>query len=168
MVKKITYLIISLAIVTSGIIGFSKLNYWQRSVRIFQTDFQQQQFERRGPGSGRQGAGQGAGMRREIPDSLRQRFHQERPDSLFRGGGSLNARNEGGGSGRIVGQGSRFRGEGGIGRGNGLEGQGRGDLRNGKKINLATVGWYFSIFASFAVIIIYIEKAVKLIRKKKQ
>jgi hypothetical protein len=37
----------------------------------------------------------------------------------------------------------------------------------GARISMRTVPWYLTIFASFTVIVIYIEKGIKFIRKKK-
>ncbi len=166
MVKKIILIILSLAIVTTGVIGFKKLNYWQRSVSIFKTDSSEQQFGRGGRGMGMEGfgrgEGRGEGIRREIPDSIRQRFaregrppmgmDRERPDSLFRGGR---------GQGRGPVEEGSFRE--GMRRGGGSH---DGEFRGGKKVNLVTVGWYLAVFAAIVVIVIYIEKGIKLIRKK--
>ena len=44
---------------------------------------------------------------------------------------------------------------------------GGGDIRDGKKIRLGTVGWFLAVFASFTVISIYLDKAYNLIRRKK-
>jgi len=167
MVKKISLLILSLAILAAGIIGAIKLNYWQRSVSIFKVNSSEQQFGRGNRGPGMEGFGRGEGMRdgmrRELPDSIRQRFagegrpemrmERQRPDSLFRRGSGQES----------------FRGEEGPGRGTRSGNRHGGeDFRGGKKINLDTVVWFLAVFASLVVIVIYIEKAIKLIRKKKE
>lgn len=167
MVKKVSLIILSLAIVAAGVIGAIKLNYWQRSVSIFKVNSAEQQFGRGGRGPDIEGFGRGQGtrdgMRRELPDSIRQRFSGEgrpdmrmdrqRPDSLFRRGPGQES----------------FRGEGGFERGSRSGDRfGRENFRGGKKINLGTVGWFLAVFASLVVIVIYIEKAIKLIRKKKE
>ncbi len=167
MFKKIIFIILSLAIVTAGVVGFTKLNYWQRSISIFKYDSSAQQFGRGGRGAGMDGfrrdEGRGEGIRREIPDSIRQRFAREgrppmgldrvRPDSLF---------SRGSGQGR----GTRGEGgfEGGMRRGGGPE---RGGHEGGKKINLETAGWFLAVFAAIVVIAIYTEKGIKLLKKKK-
>lgn len=73
MVKKIGFLILSVAILVIGIIAFSKLGYWDRSVRIFNyssnTPFEGRMG--RGP-EGREGFARPE--MRELPDSLRQQF----------------------------------------------------------------------------------------------
>jgi len=167
MVKKISLIILSLAIVAAGIIGAIKLNYWQRSVSIFKVNPSEQQLGRGGRGPGMEGFGRGEGMRngmrRELPDSVRQRFagegrpemrmERQRPDSLFRRGPGQES----------------FRGEGGFERGSRSgDRHGEEDFRGGKKINLDTVGWFLAVFASLVVIVIYIEKAIKFFRKKKE
>lgn len=174
MVKKISLIILSLAIVAAGIIGAIKLNYWQRSVSIFKVKSSEQQFGRGGfrnerPEFGR-GEGMRDGMRRELPDSIRQRFEREgRPDSLFRRGRGMGDQRMGrDGYGRGPGEEGLTRGEGGFERGTRSEGRrGGDDFRGGKKINIETVVWFLAVFASLVVIVIYIEKAIKLIRKKK-
>ena len=167
MVKKIILIVLSLAIVTTGVVGFSKLNYWQRSISIFKYDSSAQQSGRGGRGFGMEGMRHPEETRermaRELPDSIRQRFEREgrpliregreRPDTLFRRrGGEVRSFSGNGGF------------EGGMRRG---DERGRGDHGNGKKINLATAGWFLAVFASLVVIVIYIEKGVKLIKKKK-
>jgi hypothetical protein len=160
MVKKISYIVISVAILVAGYFAFSKLNYWERSVRIFKINKSDQSFE------GRMGRGPGGferPSRRELPDSIRARFeaggerpvmrNRNIPDSLrqqFR-------RTDG----------ERFeRGsfEGGRGRG---DGRGRGEFTGGKRINLRNVAWFLGVFAAFAVISIYLDKAYCLIKKRR-
>jgi hypothetical protein len=160
MVKKISYIVISVAILVTGYFAFSKLNYWERSVRIFKINNSDQPVE------GRMGRGPRGFERpamRELPDSIQSRFESggERPmmrnrnipDSLrqpFR-------RTDG----ERVERGSF---EGGIGRG---DGRGRGDFPGGKRINLRNVAWFLGVFAAFAVISIYLDKMYCLIRKRR-
>jgi hypothetical protein len=153
MVKKISFLILSVAILVIGIIAFSKLSYWDRSVRIFS-------FSSAAPFEGRMGRGPGGGefegrersggregrpipeMReRNIPDSLRQQFGTRDGERMGRG---------------------PF--EGGIRNG---ESRGRGEFPGSKKINLRNVVWFLAVFASFTVVAIYLDKTYCLIRKRK-
>jgi len=149
MVKKISFLIISVAILVIGVIAFSKLSYWDRSVRIFKyssnTSFEGRigrgqegrEFEGRERPGGREGF-----VRpeiRELPDSI-----QFRP----RNGERL----------------ERAPGGGGIRNG---EGRGRGEFPGGKKVNIRNVKWFLAVFAAFTVVAIYIDKVVCLIRRRK-
>lgn len=183
MVKKISFGIIAVAILVIGYIAFNKLNYWDRSVMIFNPNSTDLCFEgRMGRGQGgfegrdgfrgREGfarpEGSGEGFerpqRREIPDSMRARFEAgsgrrgtrdgNTPDSLRRQF-SQNDRNLNG----------RFSGEGAFRNG---EGHGRGEFPGGKKIRLTNVMWFLAVFAAFTVVAIYIDKAYCLIRKRKQ
>ena len=175
MVKKISFLILSVAILVFGVFAFSKLSYWDRSVRIFRyssnTPFEgrtgrgpeAREFEGRERPGGREGF-----VRpeiRELPDSIRARFEnreggadqglRERniPDSLRQ---QFRPRN-----------GERLeRGAAGVGIRNG-EGRGRGEFPGGKKINIRNVKWFLAVFAAFTVIAIYIDKVVCLIRRRK-
>ena len=183
MVKKISILILVAVVLTTGYLSFRKLNYWDRSVMIFNpnsTDLRfegrmgrgQGGFEGRGEIRGREGfsrpEGSGEGFerpqRREIPDSMRARFEAGRggrgtrdgniPDSLRRQF-SQNDRNLNG----------RFPAEGAFRNG---EGHGRGEYPGGKKIRLTNVMWFLAVFAAFTVVAIYIDKAYCLIRKRRQ
>jgi hypothetical protein len=150
MVRKISFLILSVAILIIGVIAFSKLGYWDRSIRIFS-------FSSDVPFEGRMGRGQefrgGQGEEgrlnrqerpgerssrpemRQIPDSIRAIFEARdgRPDHRMSNGGS----------------------------------RGRGEFPGGKKINLRNVVWFLAVFASFTVAVIYIDKLYNLIRKRK-
>ena len=180
MVKKISFLILSVAILVIGIIAFSKLSYWDRSVRIFS-------FSSAAPFEGRMGRGPGgrgesgedgrfnrqerSGERfarpemRNLPDSIRERsrFGEGRQDPGMREGNipdslrqQFGPRDE-----------ERMeRGPFGGGMRNG-EGRGRGEFPGGKKINIRNVKWFLAVFAAFTVIAIYIDKAFCLIRKRK-
>lgn len=147
MVKKISFLILSVIILVIGIIAFSKLSYWDRSVRIFNYSLGTPLEGRpgRGPGDREFEAGEGRpdqGIReRNIPDSLRQQF---RP----RGGDRL-------GSGHFYGE---------MRNGEGRRG---GEFAQGKKINIRNVKWFLAVFAAFTVIVIYTDKAIFLMRKRK-
>jgi hypothetical protein len=154
MVKKISFLILSAFILVVGVIAFSKLGYWERSVRIFKfssntasegridrdrggREFGGREFEGRERPGGREGF-----VRPEM---------RERPDSL-----QFRPRD-----GERMGRGSI---EGGIRDG---EGRGRGEFTGGKKVNIRNVKWFLAVFAGFTVIAIYIDKAVCLVRKRK-
>ena len=164
MVKKISFLILSVFILVVGVIAFNKLSYWDRSVRIFKYSSDTPLEGRRGRGTeGREGFSRpemrelpgsirerfetregrpGQGIReRNIPDSLRHQFRSHDGERLERG--SL---------------------DGGIRNG---EGRGRGEFAGGKKINIRNVKWFLAVFASFTVIAIYIDKAVCFFRKRK-
>lgn len=155
MVKKISFLILSLAIVVIGVIAFSKLSYWERSVRIFGYSSEASFDGRIGRGSGERGENGERGRFdrqgrpgeefgrpevRQMPDSLRQQFRQGNGERMERG--------------RI---------EGGIRNG---EGHGRGEFSGGKKINLRNVQWFLAVFALFTVAALYIDKGIKLARKR--
>jgi hypothetical protein len=165
MVKKILVLIFVAAILITGYISLRKLNYWERSVAIFKLDSPPQGFEARGGrGFGEEEGGRTSGTRpgfrdggrpdrMNIPDSVRKRFQQNgqrnfgresnRRDTVFMGRGDFNG---------------RMRGPEGF--------EGRGDRRGGT-INLTRVIYYLSVFALFAVIVVYIEKGYRLIFRKK-
>jgi hypothetical protein len=156
MVKKISYIILAVAILVTGYLGFKKLNYWDRSVRIFTFKTTEQQFGRgsgRGSGQGRfeqlpdsirarfEGRGGGPGMRnRNIPDSLRQRMYMNGEERLDRSQ-----------SGGIPQRG---------------EGRGRGSYQGGKKINLRLVWWFLAVFSAFTVITLYTDKAYYFLKER--
>ncbi len=182
MVKKISYAIIAVAILLTGYIGFNKLNYWERSVWIFNSAGTNQRFEGRiGRGQGgfegrdelrgrnefsrpeRSGEGFDRPQMLEIPDSMRARFEAGRrgqgmrsrnmPDSL-RAQFSQNGGNRTG----------RFPAEAGFRNG---DGHGRGEFQGGQKIRLTNVWWFLAVFAAFTVVVIYLDKAYCLIRKRR-
>ena len=176
MVKKISFLILSAFILVVGVIAFSKLGYWEKSVRIFKFSSntasdgrmergrEDREFEGRERPGGREGFVRPE--TRELPDSIRARFEtgegrpgqgtRERniPDSLRQ---LYRSRDDG----ERMGRGSI---EGGIRDG---EGRGRGEFPGGKKVNIRNVKWFLAVFAGFTVIAIYIDKAVCLVRKRK-
>jgi len=168
MVKKISFLILAAAILVTGVIGFRKLGFWDRSVRIFNYSSNTSFEGRMGRGQGGRGFERGEFERplmRELPDSIRARFESREgrsgqgmrgrniPDSLRQ---QLRPQD-----GERTGRGSF---EGGIRTG---EGRGRGEFPDGKKINIRNVQWFLAVFAAFAVIAIYIDKAACLIRSRK-
>ena len=75
MIKKVIFVLVSLAILGGGFIALDKLSYWERSVRVFKMD--EQSFGRRGfgergesrearfgaEGRGRSGDGNSSGFR---------------------------------------------------------------------------------------------------------
>lgn len=152
MIKKISFITLSVAILVAGVIGFSKLSYSERSIRIFSYKSDMPQIGRGGERRGGFGHPQtGSGIEKErqrpenadrnIPDSLRQKPQQGGRERLERGS---------------------FEGRPGDG-----EGRGRGDLQGGRKISLKTVPWFLAVFAAFTVVALYIDRGWSLIRKKK-
>lgn len=175
MARKISFLILSAAILVTGITGFNKLGYWDRSVRIFSFN-SDVTFEGRGERGQREREFEGSEGRsrregfsqpemRELPDSIRTRFEALEgrrgsgmrdtniPDSLRQQFAPGNGERMG-----------RDRSEGGVRPGEGRE---RGDFRGGKKINFRNVQWFLAVFALFTLIVIYIDKGYILICKKK-
>lgn len=177
MVKKIIFVLVSVAIVAAGYMGFAKLSYFERSARIFRMDNQSfsgrtaRGFEEGGHFRSR---GEGRPDFRQLPDSLRrgpghdERFQIERrirggefSDSIRRRAADLRINEHGNfpdGSNR----GPRTS-ESGIHRG---EGQ-RGDLRVREKVSLQNVGWFLAVFASFTVITFCIDRLYRLFRMRK-
>lgn len=142
MLRKISFAILSVAILVTGVIALRKLNYLDSSIWVFKLNSGQVSERRMGHGFG-EGRGRGQGMReRNFTDSLRHEFPPE-----------LRERGE-----RIPPSGD-FRNH---------DGRGRGDFREGSKINLRNVLWFLAVFASLTVITIYTDKAIKLIRRKKK
>jgi len=153
MVKKISYIIISVAIVVAGYIALEKLNFWERSVWIFKTSSSQLPFE------GRSGRGRDAfdgrpvpgnrpefnrqegryqrferGGRREIPDSIRQQLRSSDRGEM-----------------RVRQQSERFESEDGR--------HGRGEFQRGKKVYLKNVIWFTLAFSFFTLIVLYLDRA---------
>jgi hypothetical protein len=157
MIRNISFLVLSIAIVVAGYIGVSKLQYLERSVRIFNVRSTVRHFDSR-MGRGLEGLNRhgrieipyGAGSEfednriqpglseRNRPDSLQHRFRRSESDRV-----------EVALTGRRFDNGDRH---------------GRDGFRNGKKINLGNVIWFLAVFASFTVIAIYLEKIICLIR----
>ncbi|HEX2968507.1 MAG TPA: hypothetical protein VHO46_05330 [Bacteroidales bacterium] len=144
MVKKIIYAVVSLAIIACGVYASTRLNYFERSVRIF--NMNQEQAFRGGPEGGFSGreAFHGNFDRRgpepntNIPDSLRTQFRdrggERRTNAAFAGG--------------------QF--------------HGRGDFNRGSKINMRNVILFLSVFATSTIIVIYIDKLYSFLRKRKR
>ena len=163
MAKQISFLILSVAILITGIIAFSKLSYYDRSTRILKYNSSTIFEGRMGRGPyGREGhyrnevrdlsdrkradfetteSRRGPGIRgSNIPDSLRQQFRTRDGERMGRGS---------------------F--EGGIRR---EEGRGRGEFTTGGKISIRNVKWFLAVFAAFTVIAIYLDKAICFIRRR--
>ena len=165
MIKKIAIIIFSVGLMASGIFGFNKLNYWERSVWIFDFKTMERRFDGRGRGGrdefdhrsreayeGRQDPEQGRDRDfRDNPDStLRMRTDGEfgeRPDGEYR------ERSEGRAS---FGPGDRDR-----------SGHGRGNSHRGKKVRLRNVIWFLAVFSAFTVVSVYLDRAWMRLRKKK-
>lgn len=164
MVKKISYILIAIAIVVAGFIGLKKLNYWERSVWIFKLDNKAQSFEGRGGRGGgdsfrRPGPESPRGFEREgvreMPDSIRRQFasggersdmrNRNIPDSLRRDQFRRNDKEQMGAP--AFERGPRDRG-----------GRERGEFGGGKKIYLKNIYWFTAAFALFTVIIIYLDR----------
>jgi hypothetical protein len=179
MVKKISFFILSAAILVSGYIGFNKLNYWERSARIFSINKNDQSFEGRigrGPGGFRGRGDFGERDRSERPEGFREGFERpvmrDLPDSIrarFEAGGEFpGIRNRNTTDSlrqfrrtdreRIPFEGRMRTGE----------GRGRGDFPGYRKISLRNVLWFLPVFASFAVIVIYLDKAYYLIIRRRK
>lgn len=166
-------MIISVAIVAAGYIGFNRLNYWERSARIFNMtssgqQFGDRRFSREAGFDRRGGFGERGGFERpesgQITDSLRRRFDGGNRRQAF-GGGNLpdslrqqGARDEGEGFERGPFEGGGFGTRG---------GQGRHGFDEGNKINLRNIVWFLAVFASFTVVVIYIDKACYSFRRKR-
>ena len=147
MVKKICITIFSIAVMITGTFAFHKLNYWEKSVSIFNN----KTFDRHYEGRGRRG---------------------DRGTAEFeRRGGSREDRNTGEFEGRRGrGQNGEFRDRyEGRDRYDGRDrgGHGRGDFRRGKKVRLGSVLWFLAVFASFTAVTIYVDKAhIKFLKRK--
>jgi hypothetical protein len=153
MIKKISFLILSVAILVTGMIAFSKLGYWDRSVRIFSYSSNARFAERNGSGpEGREEFGEGDRFHegeersgfgrgnRNVPDSIIQKL--EPPHKEQMGTGSFK-------------RGLKYG-----------ESHGRGEFQGGNKVNLRNVLWFLAVFASFTVAAFYTDKGIKLIRKR--
>ncbi len=159
MAKRIGILIISIAIIVTGIIAFNKLHYWEQSVRIFSINKEQsfrrggdrhrgdfnrderhnrsERWNRQNPRDSRdenRGSRFDEGQALVLPDSLNQTENTRTDRSSFRD--------------------SDFR----------REGHHRGDSRRSSSIRLENAGWFLAAFAMFTVVTIYIDKIIKRIR----
>lgn len=188
MVRKISFTILALAILVTGVIAFRKLNYWESSVWIFKLNSGQVTEERSGHGQG-YGRGHGGFWDEKSPERTEGIEGQPRTGERFEGlpmselPDSIGERFAG--RGRVSGlrdrnfpdslkqelprdfreRSDRFTSDEGL---SSCDGRGRGDFRGGKKINLGNVVWYLAAFASFTIVAIHSDKALKLIRKRKK
>ncbi len=184
MIKKISFLVLSVLIAVSGIIAFDKVNYWPRSAGIFKLTSNPQSGTGRGRVSGdsefagrgipedREGfsrqEGPGRGFNRpergELPDTISGRLEAvgERPGRGIRNRIDTLGLQSGPGNGEQTG---RISFEGGTRSG---EGRGRGGYPAGSKINISNVKWFLALFAFFTVIAIYADKMFCLVRKRKR
>lgn len=147
MVRKISFALLALAILITGVIAFRKLNYWESSVWIFKLNPPQQYEE---------GIGRDRGQRQQrirINDRSRKISRDERRTEKIKGIGRQQ------GNGERITQDSNFRTS---------DTDRRKDFRGEQKINLGNVLWYLAAFASFTVAAIYIDKCLRLIRKNKK
>lgn len=140
MVKKICIIIFSIAVIITGAFAFHKLNYWERSVSIFNNKTFDRHIEGRG-GRGDRGPGE----------------FERRGSREDRSTGEFEGRREDGHNGEF-----RERYEG---RDRG--GDKRGDFRRGKKVRLRNVLWFLAVFASFTTGAIYVDIAHITILKRK-
>lgn len=165
--KKIINGILSAAILITGIIGFARLRYWERSIWIFKTNNEQSvrggRFERGGhegrefrpgPEDFREN---GRADFRSLPDSVQQRIMRERGfpnqnDSIARGGANA-----------FPGDRDQFRD-----RRPGEEGRGGHDFRRGKSVQLSNVSWFLAVFAGFTLITVYFEIIVRAFKQKRK
>lgn len=165
MVRTISTIAISIAIIVSGYIAFQKLGYWERSSRIFKYDstaipergmgrgfgrfegrgggeFQREAGSRRGEGRFGQGAINDSPGRRPE-EGRREAFGDNVPDSLRN-----TVRHE-----------ALFRERGrGEGRGGGFHGE--------SGIHLGSVAWFLAVFSGITVITIWFDKLASLALKK--
>jgi hypothetical protein len=182
MVKKGAYLLLSIGILYAGYIAAIRLQYWERSIRIFLIDDSQFIDEGRGRrdfgrpdrtgespererfyGNNRQGHGFQRNEMRQMNDSTRGGYARGRepmgmagrnnPDSLRRQFRPGNERSE-----------VRSSFERGV---PGRQGREHGAFPGGKRVSLRNVIWFLAVFASFAVLAIYIDKAYCLVRKRR-
>jgi hypothetical protein len=166
MARKISMVILSLFILITGITGFVKLGYWNRSAGIFGYN-QSGSFAGRGGRGGefREGSGRrmdfhnGEGRVRNVhgqpgvSDTLTARMEfRNRENYLRRDTVSQHAA---GGFSRSM--------------PNGFGGRhGREGFRGGEKVNLSSVSWFLAVFALFAVITIYLDQVISIFRKRRK
>lgn len=169
MKKKMVTVIISLVIIITGVIGFARLRYWERSVWIFKSNNDE---SIRGDRFSRGGHEEGEfrtrpedfrrGERNDfsnLPDSVKQRIIEERDlrtqtDSLRQGS-----------TGSFPDDRGEFRE-----RRPDREGRGGHDFRRGSKVQLKNVFWFLTVFAGLTVLTIYSDRLSQkfLQRNKKQ
>jgi len=166
MLKRIITITISVAIIIAGIIGFNRLRYFDRSVRIFKMDNEQSfrggRFERGGE------EGHNFRPQRGTFDENRRQDFQNLPDSVQRilREREFPAANDSIREGRIgafPGDRGEFRE-----RGTGDRGRGGHDFRRGKSVQLGNVGWFLSVFAGFTLITVLVDDKICSIRRRKK
>ncbi|MCG6186781.1 hypothetical protein [Maribellus maritimus] len=138
MAKKIGIIIINLGIVIWGIIGFNHLNYWERSVRIFHVN-SEQNF-RPGFDPGRSSFDERSSRNRT---NRTKSIAQQSADVVQRNRESLRERN--------------FEDR----------GHGRRGFHSRQKIQLRNVVWFLAVFCLFTVGTIYTDK-IRTFRKKEK
>jgi hypothetical protein len=139
MIKKISLLVFTAAILATGYIAFNKLNYWEKSTRIFRMN----NFT---PPSG------------ERSRSLARNFTGNENNDLMAG---LQGHDEFRQEGNEHEEGESFRP---IHENRGTHG---GESHSGSKINIKNVLYFLAVFSASAVIMIYADRAYVLLRRKK-
>jgi hypothetical protein len=142
--------------------AFNRLNYGERSVRIFTTSSEQtfnRGFDRGRPNfEGRENReGPDRMDFRNMPDSIRQRIFAETerniaPDSLRQGR-----------EGAFTDNRDNFRD-----RNVDRDRHGRGDFRRGRNVQLSNVSRFLAVFVLFTVLTICLDKGNSMIRRKKK
>jgi hypothetical protein len=171
MIKRISIILLTLGILATGILGFRKLSYWERSAWIFKY----KNMDRRLEGRGGRGAARFEGRPPEAQRGFGERPGRtsgERPDRELREGtegGEFRERPEGEFRERPEAE-FRERAEGRADFGHmdrGRGGHGRGDFHGGKKVRLRNVAWFLAVFSGFTVLFIYVDRWWKRFRKRK-
>jgi hypothetical protein len=155
MVRKISFAVLALAILITGVIAFRKLNYWESSIWIFKLNSGQRIESRTGHSQG-DGRGRGGFRDEGRPERAEGIEGQQRHGERFEGSRMRDFPDSNRG---------RFPSDAGF---RSRDGLGRGDFRGGKKINLGSVLWYLAVFASFTVAAIYIDNLLRLLLKNKK
>jgi hypothetical protein len=168
MVKKISYLIFAAAILTTGYFAFNRLHYWERSTGIFSFKSSDQPFHGRMGGDQDQfNAGKNHQRMRElnIPDSPHQQSRLTEDELIEKN--SLE-------SGAVLKHQTGLEHRNKLESGNGFETgaermnrHGGNDFPGDTKINLRNSIWFLAVFASFAILTIYIDKVIGWIRHRR-
>lgn len=179
MIKKLLYVLISLAVIVTGVYSFKKLDFYERSLRIFKAGNQTRFFEGRGDrGSDRfrippdsiMSAGRfNRGGGRNIPDSLARRSGRPLPPEGFRNNGRGNEFRGMQRPGGEMRQGRQQPGNeesGFVPRGN--RNDGRRGYFGGQKVRLANIWLFLSVFALFTVITLWTDRFVCLINRRRR
>ena len=181
MIKKISYIVLSVAILISGYFALTKLNYWERSIRIFKLSNSGQSSEGRmeggrggsrefGAAHGRSGFNSDEGFRgrsdgselRQLPDSVRAKFGVREGRQRMRNSNISDSLRQQGGIDELSGRGHYESGR------SDRQGRGRVEFAGGRQIYLANVKWFLAVFASFTIIFIYADKAFSYFRNRNQ